>query len=250
MKKKSFGLILSVMSVLLLVGCNMGGQKNNEDIEVSGNKIAEMEEIMLAEITNWNIQAQASLLSDDVLKRMEDNIPITIERGRYENGYFINETLKIAFPIDRNNLLSDEEVLRVYGVDLSILDENGRYSVEDFRKEFNGLLCDAYIYSQNPRMGMLIIYDDVSNFYDVDEVAYMLYVGKAILGTDEFEVNSVEVVEIGGLNYYHLGVTNANADVSIYVRKQANCFITFMYTGAKGDTKTRDEFFASFIDIS
>lgn len=260
MKRKVLSMVLAtMMTAIVLFGCGSTEEVSDEttevEEEVEEEKDEETEEIIEEEADevddsqngtskkSLSAKERAATKEDEAQDKEEDKDDeetesMQVERGIVKDGMYVNESIGIAFPIaDDMYVLSDEEMMQVYGAGANIVIEDDVYTSEQMEQALQGTMCDIMILFPDGRTNLSVICENMditANGIYMSEEFYktVLVAQMESMQSIQYELVNEEYVELGGKEYLAIEFAVAQGSVQAkqyyYVRKEANYMIAFI----------------------
>lgn len=257
MKRKVLSMVLAtMMTAIVLFGCGSTEEVYDETTEVEEKVEEEMEEEIEeseeqdteeaddsqneASKKSLSAKERAATKEDEAQDKEEDKETesIQIERGNIKDGMYVNESIGITFPISDNMyVLSDEEMMQVYGAGANIVIEDDVYTPEQMEQALQGTMCDIMILFPDGRTNLSVMCENMditANGIYMSEEFYktVLTAQMESMQSIQYELVNEEYVELGGKEYLAIEFAVAQGSVQAkqyyYVRKEANYMIAFI----------------------
>ncbi len=261
MKRKVLSMVLAtMMTAIVLFGCGSTEEVSDEttevEEEVEEEKDEETEEIIEEEADevddsqngtskkSLSAKERAATKEDEAQDKEEDKDDeetesMQVERGIVKDGMYVNESIGIAFPIaDDMYVLSDEEMMQVYGAGANIVVEDDVYTSEQMEQALQGSMCDIMILFPDGRTNLSVMCENMditANGIYMSEEFYKTVLAAQMESLDSIQyelVDEEEYVELGGKEYLVIEFAVAQGSVKAkqyyYVRKEANYMIAFI----------------------
>lgn len=192
-------------------------------------------------------------------EREKEDSSLSIQ-GTVEDGFYINETFGIRFPItDNMSIMSEREMEAAQGIGSEYLEDEGLISSEQMDEISGGVRYDLTVYLDDRLSNIIVSYEDLdittSGSIKPDAETY----GKALRFTfarlEDFGYEFCEdsTVTLGGKEYYRMDFDVDAMGVAchqIYVmRREENYMISFVITYRDGMEQQVEDFLDSITDV-
>ena len=201
----------------------------------------------------------ASLNADGERGR-EDTSSARSISGTVEDGYYINETFGIKFPItDNMSIMSASDMEAVQGIGNEYLENEGIVSSEQMEKASNRTLYDLAVYLEDGVSNISVCYEnmDITNagIANPDEEMYGKILRFTLSRIDGFDYEFIEDsrVTLGEKEYYRMdfdvNVMGIDAH-QVYIFRQAdNYMASFIITYRDGMEQQIEDFLDSITGV-
>ena len=180
--------------------------------------------------------------------------------GAVEDGFYVNETFGIRFPItDNMSIMSAGDMEAVQGIGNEYLENEGIVSSEQMEKSSNGTLYDLAIYLEDGVFNSSVCYEDLDitngGIVNPDEERYGKILRYTLSRLEGFDYEFLEdsSITLGGRDYYRMDfdVNAMGIDAhQIYIfRREENYMTSFIITYQDGMEQQIENFLNSITDV-